>query len=207
MATAYLLCRGKVEQRDNSPLIPDTSISPCRTLVPFKLPPWCWTLEGLSLSRSVHVQVFQRNCLGLQQFLPPTQSPLVFVARICGDLFSWHWNLGLEGLLWGWDSLPLRYPSRVFIHHTWVRDQAIPCLCPSYQSQWMWFNSVVVRLPFSSISGGSECWLFYILVVILMWLCKGASHVCLHCHLDWNSTYISVFMYLSLLSFFLDETD
>ena len=38
---------------------------------------------------------FKGNCLELQQFLPPTQSLLVFVARSCGDLSSWHWNHGL----------------------------------------------------------------------------------------------------------------
>ena len=35
---------------------------------------------------------------GLQKFLPPTQSVLVFAARSCGDLFSWHWNISL-----GWE--------------------------------------------------------------------------------------------------------
>ena len=63
------------------------------------------------------------------------------------------------GLVWGWDSSLLRYPSRIFIHHTWMWDQPkpIPCLHPSYQSDRCgFFNSVVVRLPFSSISDGSE---------------------------------------------------
>ena len=31
---------------------------------------------------------FKRNCLGLQKFLPPTQSLLGFGARSCGDLSS-----------------------------------------------------------------------------------------------------------------------
>ena len=48
------------------------------------------------------------------------------------------------------------------------------------------FNSVVVRLPFSLISDGSEWWLFYILVVILIWLCKKVSCVCIRHHLDWK---------------------
>ena len=48
------------------------------------------------------------------------------------------------------------------------------------------FNSVVVRFPFILISDVPEWWLFYILVVILMWLCKGVSHVCLPCCLDWK---------------------
>ena len=49
------------------------------------------------------------------------------------------------------------------------------------------FNSKVIRIPFNSISDGSE-WLFYILVVILMWLCRELSHVCLHCHLHQRSS-------------------
>ena len=48
------------------------------------------------------------------------------------------------------------------------------------------FNSVVLRLPFNLISDGSECWFFYILVVILMRLCKEVSHDCLCQHLDWK---------------------
>ena len=38
---------------------------------------------------------------------------------------------------------------------------------------------------FNSISDGSERWLFYDLVVILMWLCEEASHVYLCRHLLW----------------------
>ena len=82
---------------------------------------------------------FKMNCLGLQKFLPLTQSALVFEARSCGDLSSWHWNHGLGDVMWSRDSSVLRYPSRIFIHHTWVRDQSVLRLCPSYQSGWMWF--------------------------------------------------------------------
>ena len=46
------------------------------------------------------------------------------------------------------------------------------------------FNSVVVGLSFSLISDGSKWWLFYILVVILMWLCEEASCVYFRLHLD-----------------------
>ena len=42
---------------------------------------------------------FKRTCLGLQKFLPPTQSLMVFAARSCGYLSSWHWNPGLGGLV------------------------------------------------------------------------------------------------------------
>ena len=52
----------------------DTSASPNMSLVPFKLPPiaraqrkWVWVRESMC-------GFFKRNCLGLQKFLPPTQS-------------------------------------------------------------------------------------------------------------------------------------
>ena len=46
------------------------------------------------------------------------------------------------------------------------------------------FNFVVVRPPFNLTSDGSEWWLFCILVIILLWLCKKGSHVYLCHHLD-----------------------
>ena len=49
------------------------------------------------------------------------------------------------------------------------------------------FNSVVVRVLFNLVSDGSKRWLFYILVVVLIWLCKEASCVYLCCHLRWKS--------------------
>ena len=131
---------------------------------------------------------FKRNCLGLQKFLPPTQSPLIFAARNYADLSSWHWNPELGALVWGWDSLLLRYPSQIFIYHIWMRDHPFHIFVPSTSLDGCgFFNSVVVRLPFNSISDGTEWWWFYILVVILMWLCKEVSHVCLLCHLDQKS--------------------
>ena len=72
-------------------LMPDTSVPPCVPLVPFKLLPQCWSSEGVSLSKSI-CGFFKGNCLGLQNFLPLTQSPLVLTARSCGDLPSWHWG-------------------------------------------------------------------------------------------------------------------
>ena len=120
-----------------------------------------WSSEGVSLSRWLTplCGFFKRNCLGLQQFLPPTQSLLDFAAWSCGDLSSRHWNPGLGGLMWGWDSLLPRYTSWIFIHHTWVWDQPILCPCPSYQCEWMWFlYFVIVRLPFNSILDISEWW-------------------------------------------------
>ena len=134
----------------------DTSISPHMPLVPFKLLPHCWNSEQVSLSKSLR-EFLKRNCLGLQQFLPPTQSPLMFAARSYGDFSSWHWNLELSGLVWGWDPLLLRSPSRTFTHHVWMWGQPILCLCPSNSLNGCgFFNPIVVRLPFTSISDTFE---------------------------------------------------
>ena len=162
-------------------LMSDTSVPPHTPLVPFKSLPLCWNLERVSLHKSM-CGFFERKCLRIQHFLPLTQSPLVFAARSYGDLSSCHWNPGLRGLVWGWETLLLRYLSWMFIYHMWVWDQPILCLRLYYLSGWMWFNSTVVRLPFSLISDGSDWWLLYSLVVILMWLCKEVGHVylCLH---------------------------
>ena len=70
-------------------LMPDTSVLSRMPLVPFKLLPWGQSPEGVSLGKSV-CGFFKGNSLGLQEFLLPTQSLLVFAARCYGDLLSWH---------------------------------------------------------------------------------------------------------------------
>ena len=111
---------------------------------------------------------------------------LVFMARSYGGLSSRHWNPGLGGLVWDWDALFPSYPSWIFMHQMWMWYQPLPCLCVSYLDGYGFFSSIVVRLPFNSISDSSGWWLFYSLVVILMWLwlCEETSHVCLCLHLD-----------------------
>ena len=107
--------------RQNCPpaltLMPDTSVPPHVQLVPFKLLPWCWSSERVNLSKSM-CGFSKGNCLGFQQLLLLTQSPLVFAARSRRDLSSWHWNTGLGILVWSWDSSFPRYPSQIFIHNT-----------------------------------------------------------------------------------------
>ena len=72
---------------------------------------------------------------------------------------------------------------------------------PTSLDGWSFFNSIVVRLPFNSISDGSEWWLFYILIVTLIWLCKEAKRVYL-CHLldqkSSHSFFKKYFMYVFL---------
>ena len=57
----------------------------------FQAATWGWCSEGLNLSKSL-CGFFKGNCLGLQNFLLPTQSLLFFAAKSYGDLSSWHWN-------------------------------------------------------------------------------------------------------------------
>ena len=148
----------------------DTSVSPYIPLVPFKLLPWCWSSEGVSLSKSL-CGFFKRNCLGLQKFLPPTQSLLDFAARSYEDLSSWSWNPGVGA--WCGAGTP----------HSWgIPSKFLPTTCgcgtslfhvsapPTSLDVCGFFNSLVVRLPFNSVFVGSEWWLFYSVVVILLLL-------------------------------------
>ena len=71
MAPACWVCDGEGSEKGQWPmpaflsvrklcqvraLMPDTSVPPCMPLVPFKLLPWCWSSEGVSLS--------MRPCVG-----------------------------------------------------------------------------------------------------------------------------------------------
>ena len=125
---------GRAQKKDNSlcpsfclgescapapALMPDTSDPSHMPLVPFKLLPQCWSSEGVSQSKTM-CGFFKGNCLGLQKFLPLTQSLLDFAARSCGDLSSWHWNPRLGawsglGLLVPQISLPNFYPPHVSV--------------------------------------------------------------------------------------------
>ena len=97
-------------------------------------------------------------------------------------------TLGWRGLVWGWDSSLLKYPSWIFSTTRGCGTSPFHiCEPPTSLDACGVFNSVVVRFLFSLISDGSEWWLFYNLVVILMWFCDEVTHVCLCCHLDWKS--------------------
>ena len=108
MAPDCRLCGRWVQKRDNGlclpfclgescppalTLMPHTSVPPHMPLVPFKLLPWCWSSGAVSLSKFM-CGFFKGNCLGLQKFLLPTQSLLVFAARIYEDLSSGTGTLG-----------------------------------------------------------------------------------------------------------------
>ena len=61
-------------------LMPGTSVPLQMPLVPYKLLPHCWSSEAVSLSKFTCGYV-ERNCLGIQ-FLPLTQSSLIFAAKL-----------------------------------------------------------------------------------------------------------------------------
>ena len=138
---------------------------------------------------------FKRNCMRLQKFLPAIQSPLDFAARSCRDLSSLHYIPGTgilgwqawcgAGTLFSWD-IPPEFLSTT---HGWGTSLFCDCTLPTSLNRCGFFNSIVVILPFNLISDGLKLWLFYILVVILMWLCKEVSHICLCCHLDRKSSW------------------
>ena len=102
-------------------LMPDTSVPPCVPLVPFKLlPQWCcWSSEGGHLNKLVRGPLRGMAKESSSFFLTDSNSADFYSQKLWGLLFlalvTWA-----EGLVWGWDpSLP-RYPSRIFIYHTWV---------------------------------------------------------------------------------------
>ena len=130
MAPAYWLCWGRGSAKGQWPLLtpmPGTSVSPCIALVDFKLPPWCWSSEGMSLNR----------CMGFpegQLRAPAASSTNSILVGFCSQKL---WGLvflalesGLGALVCVWNSLLLRYLSRLL--STWVLDQPILHSHPSY---------------------------------------------------------------------------
>ena len=173
--------------------MPDTSGSPCMPLVPFKLLPQCWSSEGMSLSKYMcgpFADTAWDSSSSFYQFkLCWFLQPEVMESYLPGTgTLGWGFRVGLGTSL-------QRYPSQIFIHHTWVWDQPVPHLLisvsPTTLDGCCFFTSIVVGLPFNSISDGSEWWLFYSLVVILMWLCEKVSCIYLCCHLDPKSHWIN----------------
>ena len=75
-----------------SSYLDDRHVSSARMpLVTFKLLPWFWSTEGMSLSKSMY-GFFKRNYLELQKLLLLTQFPLFFAARSYGDVPSGYWK-------------------------------------------------------------------------------------------------------------------
>ena len=161
-------------------LMPSTSVPPRRPLVPFKLLPWCWSPEWVTLNKSTcGARLFQRSLRS--QFLPdPTDSGFggtAFFQKFWGLIF-----LALE--LWaGWSGMRVgSLAPKISLHFistahgfeiTWSQS-------PSFQPIWMNVVSLIPELSYfhtTQFSDGSEWCLFYILDVILLWFCEEVSHI------------------------------
>ena len=133
----------------------DNLVPPHMSLVPFKLLLWCWSSEAVSPSKSVHGP-FKRNCLGFQQFLFSTASiPTGFYSQELWRLIFLALEPWTEEPVLDLGPLAPEISLPIFISHILVWDQPVPWLCPSYLSGCgFFFNSIVVGLPFSSLSDG-----------------------------------------------------
>ena len=100
---------------------------------------------------------FERNCLGLYKFVFHSLNPPWFLQpEVMGTSLpgtgSWAGGPGVE-----LRSLTLEISLLIFTHHILVWDQPVLLLHLTYQLRCgFFFNFVVVGLPFSSVSHGSE---------------------------------------------------
>ena len=189
---------GEVLAKEKWPLLalmPDNSVSQCIPLVPFKLLPWCWSSEVVSLSKCMCGSL-RGTAWGPNSFFHRLNPHWFLQPEVVGTYLP-----GTRTLGWGtwcgagtprsWD-IPPKFLSTTCGCET---SPSHVCTPPTSLDGCGFFNSIVVRLPFRSITENSEWLLFYILAVILMWLCKKVSHVCLCHHLDLK------FLFLLSLSF------
>ena len=114
-------------------------------------------LNPLSHTSHSCVWYFKRNCLEFQNFIPPIQSLLVFVARSYEDLSSWHWK-PRQGSWCGFGTPHSQDIPPEFLSTTHGCGTSLACICdpPTSLDGCGFFNSIVVRLPFNSISNSSE---------------------------------------------------
>ena len=116
---------------------------------------------------------FKRKWLGLQKFLPPTESHWFLQPEVMGNYLLVTGILGFRssyraGTPHSW-SIPPEFLSTTRACGT------SPSSYQSRRSDFLIF--IIVRLPFYSISDGSDWWLFYNLVVILIWFWEEVSCV------------------------------
>ena len=111
---------------------------------------WLWVGESMC-------GFFKRSCLGLQKFFPPTQSPLVFVARSCAVLSSG------TGTLWLGVGLGLLVPKISLPNFVWTYRYRTSLFCisvpPTILDRCGFFNSIVVRLQLNF-------WWFWMMIVL-----------------------------------------
>ena len=136
--------------------MPHSSVPPCMPLVPFKLLPQCWSSEEVNLSKSM-CEFFKGNCLELQKFPLSTQFPLVFTARRYGNLSLWHGSPGLGAWCRAGTPCSQDIPPEFLssIHGCGISPFCVST-SPTSMDGCGFFNSIVVRLSFNSISDGFE---------------------------------------------------
>ena len=137
------------------------------------------------------------NSAGNWEFLLAPQPPQVFFSQRFWGCSSLHWNPGLHGpsccpvfppslsaLKCGTacsKSCRLVRPSPPTAALPRILSTLAACLCPSYQSGWLFLKSLVVGLPYSSIFGISD-WFLFLNLLLSFRLCKEAQciNLCLH---------------------------
>ena len=101
--------------------------------------------------------VLSEELLGTPEVSSTNSIPGGFCSQKLWRLIFLALEPGLEGLVWGWDSSLLGYPSQIFNHHTWMWDQPIHIsVPPTNLGGCGLFNSIVVELPFNLISDSYE---------------------------------------------------
>ena len=133
----------------------DSSVLPSLPLVPFELLSRCWSSQGVSLNKFVW-GFFKRNYLGPQKFLSPTQSLLVFESEVMGTYLPDTGPLGWVACC-GAGTPCSRDITPEFLSTTCgCGTSMFHVSAPSTSLDGCgFFNLVVVRLPFNSISDGS----------------------------------------------------
>ena len=79
--------------------------------------------------------VLEEELLGAPAVSFPDSIPNGFCSQKLWGLIILAWNPGMGGMVW--DGTPCSQDIPPKFLSTWVWDQPILCLCPSYQSGWM----------------------------------------------------------------------
>ena len=185
-------------------MMPDPSVPPhivgvvdwkASPLVPFNLLPWCWSSEGMNLSK--FVGSLRGTAWDSRSFFY-LHNAHWFLPEVIGTYSPGSGTLGLATCCGAGTPCSRAIPPEFLSSKHGCGTSPFRVSNPSTSlNGWCFFNSVVVRLPFSSISDSSEWWLFYNLVVILMWLCKEVSCVYL-----WLPSWPCTFLFLSIVHSF-----
>ena len=155
MVPAYRLYGGRAQQRDNGLCSLQCQIFESLPVYPwclFKLPPWCWSSEGVSLSRWVYVWVSQEELLKALAASSTNSICTGFCSqKLWGLIF-----LALEPTVGGPGvGLVILTPKISLLNSyphgcgtSWFRIYAPPTSLDGCG----FFNSIAVRLPFTLIS-------------------------------------------------------